>query len=188
MSLGRNVALLTSRGVLGAYLAAHGAQKLFGSFDGHGIEATSAGFEHIGLKPGAVFARIAGASELGGGVLTAAGALSPIGPVVLAGTMAVASSTHRANGAFAAKGGYELALTNMAAAVALAVSGPGKLSVDGLTGASLPRSLHRLLTVGAVVVSAASLAMVLRTPPTVPPSAAPAQASDEGPADLGDDS
>jgi putative oxidoreductase len=186
MSLVRNVALLASRGVLGGYLAAHGAQKLFGSFDGYGIEATSAGFDHLGLKPGAVFARLAGASEIGGGLLTAAGALSPIGPMVLSGTMAVASSTHRANGPFAAKGGYELALTNMAAAVALAVTGPGKLSVDGLTGTNLPRSLHRLVTVGAVAISATSLAMVLRTPPPPAPSPEPVEASGEAPADMSD--
>lgn len=45
-----------------------------------------------------------------------------------------------------------------------AVTGPGSLSVDGLTGANLPRSLHRLVAVGAVATSAASQAMVLRTP------------------------
>ena len=64
----------------------------------------------------------------------ALGAGDPIGPMALAGTMAVASSTHRANGPFSANGGYELALTNMAAALALAATGPGKLSFDGATG------------------------------------------------------
>lgn len=172
MPVTRDAALLASRSVLGGYLAAHGAQKLFGAFGGRGIEATAAGFERLGLRPGAVFARVAAASELGGGLLTAAGAAHPIGPVALAGTMAVASSTHRANGAFAAKGGFELPLTNFAAAVALAVTGPGRLSVDGLTGARLPRSLTRLAVAGAVATSMASLAMVLRTPVPEPSSAA----------------
>jgi putative oxidoreductase len=176
MTLTRDLALLAARGVLGGYLAAHGAQKLFGAFDGHGIEATSAGFHRIGLRPGPVFARVAAASELGGGILVAAGAAHPLGPVVIAGTMAVASSTHRANGAFAAKGGFELPLTNMAAALALAVAGPGRLSIHELTGARLPRSLTRLVVVGAVAVSATSLAMVLRAPPPAPPAPEPVSA------------
>ena len=56
MPAARNLALLTSRAVLGSYLAAHGAQKLFGSFDGPGIDAAAAGFHHIGLRPGSIFA------------------------------------------------------------------------------------------------------------------------------------
>lgn len=162
MTFSRNIAVLASRTVLGAYLAAHGAQKLFGAFDGRGIQATAAGFERIGLRPGALFARVAGASELGGGLLTAVGAASPLGPVVLAATMAVASSTHRANGPFAAKGGYELPLTNGAAALALAVTGPGLFSVDGITGKRLPRPLAALVVIGALVTAATSLAMVLK--------------------------
>ena len=40
MPTARDLALPSSRLVLGSYLAAHGAQKLFGSFGGYGIEAT----------------------------------------------------------------------------------------------------------------------------------------------------
>jgi putative oxidoreductase len=169
MTTSRNLTLLAGRTVLGGYLAAHGAQKLFGSFDGPGIDAAAAGFDHIGLKPGSVFARIAAISELGGGALTAAGAAAPLGPLVLTGTMIVAAATHRAHGAFAARGGYELALTNAAAAAAFAIAGPGRLSVDGLIGKRLPDSLTRLVVAGAVAVSAASLAKVLSATPPPPP-------------------
>jgi putative oxidoreductase len=180
MTASRNLTLLAGRAVLGSYLAAHGAQKLFGSFDGPGIDAAAAGFDFIGLKPGSVFARVASISELAGGALTAAGAAAPLGPVVLTGTMIVAAATHRANGPFAAKGGYELPLTNAAAAAAFAIAGPGRLSVDGLIGKRLPASLTRLVVAGAVAVSAASLAKVLSaTPP-------PAPATDAG-TDTGED-
>ena len=158
----RDLALLTARLVLGGYLAAHGAQKLFGSFDGYGIEATSAGFDHLGLKPGGFFARVAGLSELGGGALVAFGAAEPVGPVALAGTMAVASSTHLDNGPFSTKSGFELPLTNLATAVALCVAGPGSISFDRITGFRLPQSLRRVIVGGAVTSSAVSLAMVLR--------------------------
>jgi putative oxidoreductase len=182
MTFTRNVALLSARTVLGGYLAAHGAQKLFGAFDGYGIDATSAGFDQLGLRPGPVFARIAAVSELGGGLLTAVGAAQPLGPVTLAGTMVVASATHQANGPFAAKGGFELPLTNLAAALALGATGPGRLSVDGLTGLRLPRSFQSLIVAGAVAVSAASLAMVLRPRPPAPASTETDAATDEGPA------
>ena len=73
------LALLAARGVLGGYLAAHGAQKLFGAFGGHGMGPTVAAFDQLGLRPAAVTARVAAVSELGGGVLTAAGAAHPLG-------------------------------------------------------------------------------------------------------------
>src|SRR3984957_18508477 len=92
----RDIALLASRTVLGGYLAAHGAQKLFGTFGGHGLEPTAAGFERLGLRPGRVTATAAGLSELGGGLLTAVGLASPGGPVSIAGTMAVASAPPQA--------------------------------------------------------------------------------------------
>ena len=75
----RDIAVLASRAVLGGYLAAHGAQKLFGTFGGHGIEPTAAAFEGLGLRPGRVTATAAGLSELGGGLLTVAGLASPVG-------------------------------------------------------------------------------------------------------------
>ena len=174
----RDLALLTGRLVLGGYLAAHGAQKLFGSFDGYGIEATSAGFDRLGLQPGGFFARVAGVSELGGGGLVALGAAQPVGPAVLAGTMAVASSTHLDNGPFSTKSGYELPLTNLATALALGVAGPGSLSFDRLTGFRLPRPLRRVIVGGAVATSALSLAMVLRARRDAA-DAAPAAPEDE---------
>ena len=125
----RNAALLGLRLTLGGYLSAHGAQKLFGAFGGRGLEASGAGFEGVGLTPGRPMAALAGTSELAGGVLTAAGLADPVGPLALASTMAVASTTHRGNGPFAARGGWELPLTNMAAAAVLAVTGPGRYSL-----------------------------------------------------------
>jgi putative oxidoreductase len=133
----RSVALLASRLVIGGYMAAHGAQKLFGMFGGRGLKETARFFEAKGLTPGETMAAIAGASELGGGLLTATGLAYPLGPLVIAETMAVAATTHKANGAFSAKGGFELPVTNLAAALALAVAGPGKLTL----GPKLPKSI-----------------------------------------------
>src|SRR5664280_3819333 len=112
-----NVRLLATRAVLGGYLSVHGAQKLFGAFDGPGLDATGAGFEAVGLRPGKAMATLAGASELSGGILTVTGIADPLGPLAIAGAMVVATSVHRKQGPMARKGGFELPLTNLALAL-----------------------------------------------------------------------
>jgi putative oxidoreductase len=159
----RDSALLGLRLTLGGYLAAHGAQKLFGSLDGPGLEKTGAGFEHLGLRPGKAFATLAGGSELAGGLLTAAGAASPVGPLAIAGAMAVASATHADKGPMIQKGGFELPATNLAAAVALLAIGPGRYSFDRVTGLRLPRALTRLAVLGATALTAFSAFQVVMT-------------------------
>jgi putative oxidoreductase len=153
----RDTTLLGLRLTLGSYLVAHGAQKLFGAFGGRGLEASAAGFDRIGLQPGRTMATVAATAELAGGLLTAAGLADPLGPVTLAATMAVASVIgHRGKGPFAARGGWELPLTNLAAAAVLGSTGPGRLSLDARLGVRLPRALARL-TVAAGAAAAAAL-------------------------------
>jgi putative oxidoreductase len=160
----RNVALLGARVVLGGYLAAHGAQKLFGAFGGAGLEKVGAGFERHGLTPGKHMAAAAGVSELGGGLLTIAGAADPAGPLAIAGTMIIAVATHRAKGPFTSKGGFELPLTNLAAAAALVAAGPGKYRV----GPPLPRPLAAVGAVAGGVAAATLLTKMLTAKPPVP--------------------
>ncbi|HUZ10095.1 MAG TPA: DoxX family protein [Acidimicrobiales bacterium] len=168
----RNAALLGTRLVLGGYLAVHGAQKLFGSFGGPGLDRVAQGFEHLGLTPGRQMAILAGATELGGGILTAAGIADPLGPVAIIGAMSVASTTHRANGALAAKGGYELPLTNLAAAASLAAAGPGRFRL----GPSLPAPLVRVVVVVGAALGALSLSKLLSAKPQPGSPAAEPQA------------
>jgi putative oxidoreductase len=154
-----DLALLGARVVVGGYLAAHGAQKLFGSFGGHGLEGTGGFFESLGLTPGRQMAATAGASELGGGVLTAAGLAHPVGPLAIASTMGVAATTaHRSKGAFSTTGGPELPLANLAAAAALAAAGPGRYSLDRLFGIRASGRLVRLVLVGSLAAGLASTA------------------------------
>src|SRR5690242_16864534 len=72
--------LLIARLIVGFGLSAHGAQKLFGWFGGHGLKGTGGFFESLGFRPGVLFALAAGLGELGGGLFTAAGFLGPLGP------------------------------------------------------------------------------------------------------------
>ncbi len=136
--------------VVGGLMAGHGAQKLFGSFGGPGLEGTSGFMEMLGLKPGRYWAWLAALSEFGGGALTLLGFLNPLGPIGIIGSMAMATTTaHGGKLIWVTEGGAELPVTNIAAATALMLSGPGKWSLDNAFGVRLPRFLAPL---GLVVV------------------------------------
>ena len=113
----RNAALLGTRLVLGGYLAVRCSEAVRHIRRPRAGEAGNCG-HHLGLRPGKPMAAAAGITELGGGLLTAAGMADPAGPLAIIGAMTVAAATHRANGPLAAKGGFELPLTNLAAAAA----------------------------------------------------------------------
>jgi putative oxidoreductase len=133
-------------------MAGHGAQKLFGSFSGPGLEGTSGFMEMLGLKPGRPWAWLAGLSELGGGVLTLLGFLNPIGPIGVIGAMTMATTkAHAGKPIWVTEGGAELPVTNIAAATALIVNGPGKWSLDRTFGLRLPGWLAPLGLVAVIL-------------------------------------
>ena len=61
-----SVGLLVLRLVLGFYMAAHGTQKRFGWFGGHGLAGTGGLFEQLGFRPERTFATVASATEVVG--------------------------------------------------------------------------------------------------------------------------
>jgi len=158
----RDAGLLGLRLTLGGYLATHGAQKLFGAFGGSGLEPVAAHFEKTGIRPGHPMAVLAGGSEFVGGVLTATGLAGPVGPIAIAGAMTVAATVHGDKGPMAQKGGYELALTNAVAALALAASGPGRFSLDSLFRLRLPRWFIRATFLGGAALTAYNVMGVIR--------------------------
>jgi putative oxidoreductase len=113
-------------------MCGHGLQKLNGSFGGPGLQATEQTMRAIGMEPAKLQAWAVALSETVGGGLTAAGFLSPLGPAMITGTMAVAiKKVHAKNGLWLSNRGYEYNLILIAAAFA-AGDGPGPLSIDGL--------------------------------------------------------
>jgi putative oxidoreductase len=115
----------------GIIFAAHGAQKLFGSFGGYGLEGTGQWMASIGLEPGYLMALAAGSAEFFGGIALLIGLLVRPAAVVLAFTMLVAILTvHFANGLFMSNNGYEFGLSLLAISVALIFNGAGALSLD----------------------------------------------------------
>ncbi len=129
-------AALPLRIAAGVVFTAHGAQKLFGWFGGHGLEGTGAWMASIGLEPGVLMAALAGSAEFFGGLALLLGLLVRPAAVVLAITMLVAIvSVHLSNGLFMANNGYEFGLALLAISVALAIRGAGSLSLDRAIGA-----------------------------------------------------
>jgi putative oxidoreductase len=126
--------ILFLRLIVGATLAAHGAQKLFGWFGGHGPRGTAGFFGSLGFRPPLAMALVAGLSETAG-LLFAAGFLTPLAALAMASVMVVAiGSVHWKNGFWAGNGGYEYNLVIWTVAVAVAATGPGRFSVDHALG------------------------------------------------------
>jgi putative oxidoreductase len=129
------IGLLIARLIVGIAMAAHGTQKAFGWFGGHGLKGTGGFFESMGYRPGLLFAGLASYGEIAGGLLTALGLFGPMGPALIVLVMVVAAgSMHVKNGFFASKNGFELNAFYVAAALALTFGGPGALSLDGVLG------------------------------------------------------
>jgi putative oxidoreductase len=173
MKIGRLLLRLS----VGGFFVGHGTQKLFGWFDGNGLDATAKGFEALGLRPGRANAIAAGVAETGGGALLAAGLATPLAASVLTATMLTAIETvHAKNGPWLSKGGYEYNVVLIAAALALVEVGPGGLSLDVARGRERSGSGWALaaLLVGAL---GAAGAHVAATTAPVPPAASAADSN-----------
>ena len=136
----------------GSLMAGHGAQKLFGSFGGPGLEGTSGFMEMLGMRPGRPWAYLAGLSEFGGGVLTVLGLLNPLGPLGIIGSMSMATRrAHWGKPIWVTEGGAELPLLNIAVATALMIREPDRFSLDRVLGIRLPAWVGPLGLVGVIL-------------------------------------
>ena len=168
-----NAGLLLIRVVLGLTMAAHGYNKFFG---GGRIPGTARWFASMGMRPnGTIHAVLAASTELGGGLLFAAGLLTPLAGAAIVGLMVVAGwTTHRDNGFFIVKEGWEYNLVLGAVAVGVATIGPGRFSVDWLVGLepAFDPNIGLGVSVGLGFVSGVGLLLACyRPPPPEPPVA-----------------
>lgn len=125
-----NAALLALRVVFGVFLAYHGYNKVFG---GNGLTGTASWFGGIGMRWPKWQARMAATTEIGAGLLFAAGLITPIAAAGMIAVMLVAIiTTHWKVGFFIfRKGeGWEYCASIALVALAVATTGPGRWSLD----------------------------------------------------------
>jgi putative oxidoreductase len=172
------VGLFLIHAVVGALLAAHGAQKLFGILGGFGLQSTGTYLESFGLRPGKLYATLAGTAELAGGLLLAAGLFTPVAAALVTATMFVAARTdHAHKGLWIFNGGSEYVLTVAALALGLAFNGAGAWSVDAAIGWNVAGLAWGLGAFGVAVAGAAGVLSLRRTQRQVADDARPAAAS-----------
>jgi putative oxidoreductase len=115
------------RVILGFLFAAHGWQK----FNEFTIAGTQASFAKMGVPAAEIAAPAVAVLELAGGIALIVGILTRVVAAVLAVDMLGALFlVHAPAGIFASAGGYELVLVLAAAALAVALTGAGRISVD----------------------------------------------------------
>ena len=119
---------------VGAVFLAHGAQKLFGAWNGPGLAGTTAFFTSLGLPYAYPLAILVAITELVGGALLILGGLTRWVALALAIDMGVAVwKVHYLNGFFlnSPRGqGVEFALVLTGALLCLMLTGPGAFSWD----------------------------------------------------------
>ncbi len=127
-SAGTSLGLLVLRVVVGAIFAAHGAQKIFE----YTLPGTIGSFAGMGVPLPEIAAPLVAFVELIGGVLLALGLFTrPVG-ILLAIDMVVALvAVHLPAGLWVGEGGYEFVAVLGVAALALAITGAGRFSLDG---------------------------------------------------------
>ena len=124
--------ILLLRLVVGLLFVGHGAQKLFGWFGGGGPAGTAGFFSSLGYRWPTLMAVVAGLSELGGGLLFAAGLLTPVAALALVVVMLNAIATVVWPKGFL--DGFEFEVTLLTVALAVVATGPGRLSLDRAIG------------------------------------------------------
>ncbi|ABK05482.1 DoxX family protein [Arthrobacter sp. FB24] len=120
-------ALTILRVIAGFLFAAHGWQK----FNEWTIAGTQVSFAKMGVPAAELAAPAVATLELVGGIALVLGVLTRVFAALLAVDMLGALFlVHASAGVFAATGGYELVLLLAAGALAIALTGAGRLAVD----------------------------------------------------------
>ncbi|MBF6354903.1 DoxX family protein [Nocardia higoensis] len=138
---GIDVGLLVLRLGIGLTMAAHGAQKLFGWFDGPGLEGTEGMVSGQGYPAPDFFAIVLGVTETFGGLALVIGLLTPLAGAAIMGTMINAVAVKWGSGYI---GGIEYETVLALGGAALAFTGAGRIAVDG----AIPALRHPRLTTG----------------------------------------
>jgi putative oxidoreductase len=155
-----DVALLFLRMGVGLIFAVHGAQKVFGWWDGPGFDGWTAVMVRLGFKPAPAWAALSAFAELGGGLMLMFGLLTPLAATLAIGqSVVIIGASHWKHGFFNRNNGYEFPLALAAGFAAVLLAGPGAVSLDGVIGFAMAPEVRVALFVIAIVGGLASLAL-----------------------------
>lgn len=160
-----NLALLLLRVGAGVTLAAHGYAKFF---KGGKIEGTARWFDSMGMRPGKLNAYAAASGEMAAGLCLAVGLLTSFAGLGFVGLMTVAAvTTHKKNGFFILKEGWEYVFILGLIGVTVAMLGPGEWSIDDALGIAddLDGYVGLAISAGGGVAAALALLAAVYRPP-----------------------
>jgi len=145
---------------IGLTFAAHGAQKVFGWWNGPGLAGWQGAMERMGYRPARLFALVSSLIELVGGLLLAVGFLTPIvAAVLVAQTVVIIGQVHWSNGFFSTRSGFEFPMVLGIGAAAIGLAAPTPVSVDSLIGFSADPTVRLALLVAGLVVGLLTLSI-----------------------------
>jgi putative oxidoreductase len=162
-------ALLILRLVIFVVMFFHGSQKLFGWWDGGGLDKAERFFGSQGYRPARLVATLAAITETGTSILMGLGALTLLAVAGLVGILVNVTVIHLKNGLDRTKHGFEYELMILAGVVTVGLLGPGAWSVDGVVGTNAlvglpPVSVANLIAIGAGILGGLAISATRKKP------------------------
>lgn len=147
-----DLGLLVVRLAVGLTFAAHGAQKALGWWGGPGFAGWAGAVGRMRYSPATFWAIISAYVELAGGLLFAAGLLTPLAAALLfAQSLVIVLRVHLPKGFWNSKGGVEFPLQLLTGSFLIALGGPGLFSLDAGLGIEASGGLRLLAAAGAIL-------------------------------------
>ncbi len=131
----QSLGLAILRIVVGIVFVAHGSQKLFV----YGLDGVTAAMAKVGFPLPAVAAVLIIATEFLGGIALLLGLFTRLAAIPIAFAMLVAVLKVHLKGGFFLPTGFEYAFTMCAAALTLALTGPGAFALDNVLSKACAR-------------------------------------------------
>lgn len=165
-----DVGLLVMRLAVGLVFAAHGAQKVFGWWQGPGLRGWVAAMVRMRFRPAPFWGVVSAFVELLGGLLLAVGLLTPVASALLvAQSLIIVLRAHLPKGFWNRAGGIEFPLQLLAASALFVTTGARTLALDEALGLRFDDAT-RLALAGIAIAGAGAAVLSARIRVGAPPA------------------